>query len=223
MALVVFFCASSYDLDAIADEMRRCFAGVQVSRLHVGRRDRPRRLSRAQPRRGDFRCPRFHRRIRLHHRAAGFRRRRRPGSPVICRAGSTRPPAASRRANRFALLLIDGLSVREEAVTRHPGALGVTPLVGGSAADGSDLGRTLVCADGQFHNDAAVLTLVATSLPFRLFDTHHFEPTDERLVVTSADPAPRRARSTGSRRPRNLPASRRSQAALTPNISPACR
>ncbi|WP_153163517.1 FIST N-terminal domain-containing protein [Zoogloea sp. 1C4] len=192
MALVVFFCASSYDLDAIADEMRRCFAGVQVvgctsageigpggylehslAGVSFGARDFT-AASGCITRLQDFDA------------AAGQALARHLQGQLDAATGS------KSAANRFALLLIDGLSVREEAVTRAiQSALGVTPLVGGSAADGSDLGRTLVYADGQFHNDAAVLTLVATSLPFRLFDTHHFEPTDERLVVTSADPARR--------------------------------
>lgn len=226
MALVVFFCASSYDLDAIADEMRRCFAGVQVVGCTSAGEIGP----------GGY----------LEHSLAGVSFGARDFTAASgCITGLQDFDAAAGQAlarhlqgqldaatgsksaaNRFALLLIDGLSVREEAVTRAiQSALGVTPLVGGSAADGSELGRTLVYADGQFHNDAAVLTLVATSLPFRLFDTHHFEPTDERLVVTSADPARRVVREING-----LPAAQEfarilgvAQAALTPNISPARR
>jgi hypothetical protein len=91
-------------------------------------------------------------------------------------------------SNSFALLLIDGLSVREEAVTRTlQNVLGRLPLVGGSAGDGLSFGRTHVYSDGRFHTDSAVLVLVTTQVPFRIFKTQHFVPTDQRVVVTAAD------------------------------------
>ncbi|SBT05580.1 conserved hypothetical protein [Candidatus Accumulibacter aalborgensis] len=65
--------------------------------------------------------------------------------------------------------------------------LGRLPLVGGSAADGLVFGHTHVFFDGDFHADSAVLVLVTTPLPFRIFKTQHFVPTDQRLVVTAAD------------------------------------
>jgi hypothetical protein len=91
--------------------------------------------------------------------------------------------------NSFALLLIDGLSVREEPVTRAlQNALGKLPLLGGSAGDGLDFGETRTYFDGRFHSDSAVLILATTRLPFKLFKTQHFITTDQRLVVTEADP-----------------------------------
>ncbi len=92
--------------------------------------------------------------------------------------------------NSFALLLIDGLSMREEPVTRAlQSALGRLPLVGGSAGDGVNFDRTYVYFEGRFHSDSAVLILATTRLPFKLFKTQHFVATGERLVVTEADPA----------------------------------
>jgi hypothetical protein len=91
-------------------------------------------------------------------------------------------------ANSFALLLIDGLSIREEQVTDVlQYALGKLPLAGGSAGDGLDFGSTHVYFEGRFHADCAVLTLVTTPLPFKLFKTQHFVAMDERMVVTEAD------------------------------------
>jgi hypothetical protein len=59
--------------------------------------------------------------------------------------------------NSFALLLIDGLSVREEPVTRAlQRALGKLPLVGGSAGDGLNFGTTHVYFEGHFHADSAL-------------------------------------------------------------------
>ncbi len=92
-------------------------------------------------------------------------------------------------SSSFALLLIDGLSVREESVTRVlQSALGRVALVGGSAGDGLRFASTYVYSDGAFRSDRAVLVVVATSLPFRTFKTQHFVPTDRRVVVTGADP-----------------------------------
>lgn len=90
--------------------------------------------------------------------------------------------------NSFGLLLIDGLSVREEPVTRSlQSTLGRIPMVGASAGDGTDFGRTHVYSEGRFRTDCAVVVLLYTPLPFKLFDTHHFVATDERLVVTESD------------------------------------
>lgn len=93
----------------------------------------------------------------------------------------------------FGILLIDGLSEREEfvAATLH-GALGGIPLIGGSAGTSMPPTETFVLADGRFRTGAAVLTLVRTSLPCALFKTDHFERGDTRFVVTRADPEHRR-------------------------------
>jgi hypothetical protein len=64
-------------------------------------------------------------------------------------------------------------------------------MFGGSAADGVRFGVTHVFQGGRFHTDSAVLTLVATELPFRVFKTQHFKAETERLVVTGADPVRR--------------------------------
>ncbi len=103
---------------------------------------------------------------------------------------SQAPQAAAR--NTFALLLIDGLSEREEVVTRTlQNALGDIPVVGGSAGDGLNFARTHVYFNGRFHTDAAVAVLVSTPRPFTIFKIQHFVPTNERLVVTEADAAHR--------------------------------
>jgi hypothetical protein len=93
--------------------------------------------------------------------------------------------------NSFALLLIDGLSMREEPVAHAlQYALGEIALFGGSAGSADDdlqFTKTFVYSDGFFRSDSAVLILVRTSLPFKIFKTQHFVSTNERLVVTEAD------------------------------------
>ncbi|MCC6652966.1 MAG: FIST C-terminal domain-containing protein [Candidatus Eisenbacteria bacterium] len=94
-------------------------------------------------------------------------------------------PAAERT---FAMLLVDGLSVREELVASSlSAALGDIALFGGSAGDGLRFEGTHVYADGGFRTGAAALLLVHTELPFRVFKTQHLTGTDTKLVVTEAD------------------------------------
>ncbi len=88
----------------------------------------------------------------------------------------------------FGLLLIDGLCQREEAVmSAIYASLDNIPVVGGSAGDGLRFEKTWVFYEGQAHTDAAILILLKTSLPFRLFKCDNFEPSAIKMVVTEAD------------------------------------
>ena len=92
------------------------------------------------------------------------------------------------RYDSFGLLFIDGMCQREEAVmSAIYASLEDIPVVGGSAGDGLRFERSWVFYDGRAHTDAAVLILIKTSLPFRLFKCDHFEPTSHKMVVTEAD------------------------------------
>jgi hypothetical protein len=89
----------------------------------------------------------------------------------------------------FALCLIDGLSYAEESVTSAiHWSLDEIPLIGGSAGDDLKFERTTLICDGEVDTDCAILILVSTSVPFHVFKTENFVPTDEKLVVTSSDP-----------------------------------
>lgn len=189
-ALVVFFCSSDYDLAVVAAEMNRLFAGVTVvgctSAGEIG--------------------PAGYR----DHSLAGFSLPAGACAAVTGRldklqsfdmaAGHAFAHALEQELeeradgldHRFGFLLIDGLSVREEPVAQALQAgLGMVPLFGGSAGDDLHFVRTQVFHDGAFHDDAAVLMLVATRLPLKIFKTQHFVCDAERLVVTEADPATR--------------------------------
>ena len=92
----------------------------------------------------------------------------------------------------FGLLLIDGLSMQEEIVVSSLyRCLGDIQLFGGSAGDETRFGRTYVYHEGKFHTDAAIFVLVNTVQPFTVFKTQHFSSTDEKMVVTGADPGKR--------------------------------
>ncbi|MDX8459803.1 FIST signal transduction protein [Mesorhizobium humile] len=89
----------------------------------------------------------------------------------------------------FALCFIDGLSYAEEAVTSaiHWG-LDDIPLIGGSAGDDLKFETTSLISNGKVTSDSAIIVLVATEIPFHVFKTDNFIPTDEKLVVTASDP-----------------------------------
>jgi len=96
--------------------------------------------------------------------------------------------SAAEPRHRFALLLVDGLCLHEEGLVSAIGAcLDDIPLVGGSAGDGARYGQTFVLYDGEAHRNSALLLLVSTELPCRLFKCNSFEPTATKLVVTEAD------------------------------------
>ena len=92
------------------------------------------------------------------------------------------------RGSPFGLVLIDGLCRREEAVmSAIYASLDDIPVVGGSAGDGLRFEKTFVFFDGKAHSNAALLILLNTSLPFRVFKCDNFEPQAQKMVVTEAD------------------------------------
>lgn len=192
MELVLFFCSSEYDLDALAEELNRLFAGVQVVGCTTAGEIGPSCYHRHTLTGASFAagsCTAVSDRL---ERLARFdiARGRAFAQALLQRLESRAPQAGP--DDSFAFLLIDGLSGREEPVTHAlQSALGRIPLFGGSAGDDLKFSRTHVYSDGRFHSDCAVLILVSTPLPFRIFKTQHFVSTAERLVVTQSDPARR--------------------------------
>ena len=188
MGLVAFFCSSDYDLEVLAEELNSLFTGVRVIGCTSAGEIGP----------GGYQ--------ELGLSGVSF-------SPAVCTAVSgsldrlhqfqiadgqalgkgllqelKQKAETSTEQNTFALLLIDGLCLREERVTRTlQEALGKVPLAGGSAGDGMHFRKTWVYVDGSFRSDCALLTLVTTPLPFTVFKTQHFVSTDQRLVITEAD------------------------------------
>jgi len=188
MALVLFFCSSDYDLNVLAEEMNRHFAGIQVVGCTTAGEIGPGGYRVHGLSGASFSSEAFtvvsgsieglHEFKISEGHALGQR--------LLQELESKAPQTTAE--NSFGLLLIDGLSVREEAVARSlQEALGKVPLAGGSAGDGLDFDRTFVYVDGSFRSGCAVLTLMTTPLPFTVFKTQHFVSTDQRLVITEAD------------------------------------
>jgi hypothetical protein len=192
MALVLFFCSSSYDLAVVADEMNKRFAGVPVVGCTTAGEIGPagylgRSLSGMSfP---DGACSAVAGGI------DGLQRFEISGGRAFAQdllgRLETLVPGADAR-NTFGLLLIDGLSMREEPVTHAlQDGLGAIHMVGGSAGDDLKFQRTWVFHDGAFHTDSAALVLVTTDFPFRVLKSQHFVSDGERMVVTEVDAARR--------------------------------
>lgn len=192
MALVIFFCSSAYDLEALAGEMRRLFVGVQVVGCTTAGEIGPAGYREHSLCGASFAADSFNAVSGCLDRLQQFKiAMGQPLAQELLHRLERQAPQAN-AGNSFALLLIDGLSVREEPVTHAlQNALGGLPLAGGSAADGLNFGITHVYFKGRFYADCALLVLVSTRLPFKLFKTQHFVATDEKMVVTEADAARR--------------------------------
>lgn len=91
--------------------------------------------------------------------------------------------------HEFSFLMIDGLSTKEDTLVSDlaPG-LGPVPLFGGSSGDGTEFQRTFVINNGIARSNAAVLIQVRTLCPIRILNSDHMKPTQDRMVVTGADP-----------------------------------
>lgn len=192
MALVVFFCSIGYDAAELAAEMNSRFAGVPVVGCTTageigpaGYRDGS--LSGMSFPAGSFAAEvgRIDR-LQSFEIAAG-----RDFSANLVQRLQARSEGRGLTSS-FGLLLIDGLSKREEPVSLAlQDGLGSIHLIGGSAGDDLRFERTWIFHDGRFHTDSAVLVLLATDLPFRVLRTQHFVADGERFVVTEVDAAQR--------------------------------
>lgn len=186
--LVIFFCSSDYDLDALADEMNRLFAGTPVIGCTTAGEIGPLGyrtggLSGVSLPAGSCTavCARLDELQKFSIEAG-----QEFAAALLHRLEAEAPSA--KPANSFGFLLIDGLSIREEPVARTiQNVLGDMPVIGGSAGDDLKFERTHVFHDGAFHTDSAVLALVTTALPFTAFKSQHFRTEEERLIVTEAD------------------------------------
>lgn len=96
------------------------------------------------------------------------------------------------RANLFAMLLVDGLSRREEEIAASAyAALDEVPVFGASAGDNLHFDTTQIFHNGRVLEDTALVIIGASSRLVEVFKFEHFRPTEQKLVITSADPEKR--------------------------------
>lgn len=190
--LVIFFCSSLYDLDAIAEEVNHLFAGVTVVGCTTAGEIGPAGYQNHSITGASFSSGVCSAVIGHISQLQQFEivSGRRFAQSLLQQLESHAPAADT--SNSFAFLLIDGMSRREEAVARSlQDGLGQIPLFGGSAGDDLELAHAWVFHQNKFHSDSAALILVSSTLPFKIFKTQHFVSEAERLVVTEADAARR--------------------------------
>lgn len=191
--LVVFFCSPHYALDVLAAELRRLFGDTEVVGCTTAGEIGPGgyvddtitgfslpaaeccAASALIPTLSDFQIARGHAAAEL------------VVETLTERCGKSVDPAQT-----FAMLLSDGISTNQEVlIASLQGRMANIEMLGGSAGDYMEHKQTFVYHDGCFHSDAAVLTLVRTGRPFRIYKCHHFIGSDVKMVVTKADPVAR--------------------------------
>lgn len=190
--LVLFYCAPDYDLDTLGAELRKRFGDTRVVGCTTAGEITPHgylrgALTGLSIAGAGFRIvtERFDRVADV--RATDVAERTRNAVDRLTESGRQ-----ATRGNTFAFLLIDGLCMREELVVSAVyRGLGNLSVFGGSAGDGTRFQQTHVYDQGEFRRDTAVLMLVQTDRPFTVFRTQHFVPSDQKMVVTEADPANR--------------------------------
>lgn len=189
MAGVVFYCASTYDPDALAaalDDAFDCPVIGCTTAGEIGRRYQTDGIVAVS-----FSADRFRLHPRLIPSLDEF-----DGEDARALTDDLRKRLAFSgdldRDAMFGMVLLDGLSIMEEKVTAHlHSCLGGVSLVGGSAGDSLEFRETRVYADGRFHTGAGVFALIESKLPFRTFKLQHFEASELDMVITEADPATR--------------------------------
>ncbi len=93
---------------------------------------------------------------------------------------------------QFALLLVDGICFIEEQLVWaiYYGLKGI-PLVGGSSGDGLRFEKTSILHNETEFAEAGVLLLVESKCPFKIFTSDSLALSNEKFVVTKADPIKR--------------------------------
>lgn len=192
MALVVFFCSGAYDQEVLEREMNLRFAGTRVVGCTTAGEIGPAGYAERSLSGASFSGEAFTAVAGVldHLQRFSFSQGQHFAQDMVREL--TMPVDMATPPNSFGLMLIDGMSMREEQVARGlQHGLGKLPMFGGSAGDGLRFSTTRVFHEGRFHDDAAVLVLISTDLPFRIFKTQHFVASEERLVVTAVDAAGR--------------------------------
>lgn len=189
---VVFFCSSFYDLRELAEEVNHCFSGIPVFGCTTAGEIGPNGYCSHSLTGASFPAELFSIVSGLHNNLRHFDYSEGCEFSRSILQQLERRQSHENHGNSFGILLIDGLSIKEEIVARSfQNGLGRTPLIGGSAGDDMKLRQTFVFYNGEFHSDSAVLVLANTPSPFKIFKTQHFSSSTERFVVTEANPEQR--------------------------------
>ncbi|BDD03254.1 FIST signal transduction protein [Aureibacter tunicatorum] len=90
------------------------------------------------------------------------------------------------------MLMIDGLSHKEEWLNDQIGNLTKVPFIGGSAADNGEFKETSLFYEGKVYKDTAILMIAKPEVSFKLLKSQGFNVTDKQLTPTKVDEETRR-------------------------------
>lgn len=187
-SLVMFFCSTTYDLPALEEAMRAAFDGIELVGCTTAGEIGPEGFAEEGISLIAFPACDFSFSVGALSDLSKFRIADGQSFAKALLQSHYTKVSWAKPANSFAILLIDGLSIREEQVTRAlQTGLDIIPLVGGSAGDGLHFRKTYVFHGGAFHTNGALCVIGSTTVPFRVFKAQHFSAMDERMVVTDAD------------------------------------
>lgn len=89
------------------------------------------------------------------------------------------------------LILIDGLSGKEEAIMDTLGTKTNVLFVGASAGDDLKFKKTFIHANGKVYSDACLLFLMKPETKYEIIKTQSFTILDEQLTATKVNPEAR--------------------------------
>lgn len=198
-AVTIFFCSPSYNLDVLAASLKKCFGNRPLVGCTTAGEITP--MGYLEGSITGFSLPKseFGVAVEMVDQISGYDFTR------VATAAKRARDSLGLRADEltkkaFGFLMTDGLSCIEELVVSGIyRSLGGIHMFGGSAADSGRYRATHIYYDGRFRSDATVLTLVKTDRPFTIFKTDHFQATDEKIVITDANPAERVVREINGR------------------------
>jgi len=97
------------------------------------------------------------------------------------------PVSESDYSKYFGLVLIDGLSRKEEMIMDKIGDLTNHLFLGGSAGDDLKFNKTYVFANGEAYSNAAILALLKPRTAFDIIKTQSFKVLDKKLIATKVN------------------------------------
>ena len=186
-ALVVFFCSALYDLNKLASAINKYFGTTPVIGCTSAGEIGPEGYTEHSIT-GFSLGPSFDVRTRLIEPLDQFNLKDGHVAVQEMQAALNEKKSVSSE-NCFGFLLVDGLSIKEEQlITGIYSGIGDLSIFGGSAGDQLEFKHTYIFEKGQFKENCAVLTLIQTDRPFKVFKTQHYVESDKKLVVTEANP-----------------------------------
>lgn len=193
LAGVLIFCSSRYRLDALADAIVECTAGLTVIGCTSSGEITADGIAEGTITAIGFPAGHFTLNATRFERLDSFDdgdAQHRVRALVADAAEASR--SLGNQIHRVAIFLVDGLSHREEMLTvTVQDALGEIPLIGGSSGDGLAFRETFVFHEGRFRRDAALVAILSSTRPMKVFRSQHYEPGSIKMVITGADPVGR--------------------------------